>query len=107
MKWKKPTWIAEKEWCNDTTLSFAQNAAEKGNIATVVCTGGTKFKAAITRFENFDLAGARAVVMDLNSGLPQGLSVALLLRPRVAKPTNRVRCSCGRAGIAIFVSRSI
>ena len=61
-KWNKPTWVAEKDWCNETALTIAQNGAEKGNIATVNCAGGAKFKAAITRFGELDLSGARALV---------------------------------------------
>ena len=92
---------------HDTTLSFAQNAAEKGNIATVVCTGGTKFKAGITRFG--DLIRRRSRCGDgfefrFAAGLERGAAVC-------GQGWQSLRIACGvragRAGIAIFVSRSI
>ena len=81
-QWTKPTWAAEKDWCNETLLAFDNNKVEKATIARVTCKAGEKFKAAITRYGLRDLSQTRALVLDLHSSLAQGLNVSLMFHAK-------------------------
>ncbi len=84
-RWKKPVWVAEKDWCNETVLEIADDAAEKNKVARVACKAGDKFKAAITRFSDTDLSTIHALVFDLHSNLTQGFNVSLLFHSKDGK----------------------
>jgi hypothetical protein len=83
--YKKPVWIAEKDWCNETALEIVDDKAEKGKVARVTCKAGEKFKAAITRASDCDLSATHALVFDLHSTLTQGFNVALLFHRKDGK----------------------
>jgi len=77
-QWQKPIWVAEKDWCNPSALQFAKDEEGKSNLLQVDFEGGTKLKAAATRFGNLDLALTQGLVFDLHSSLGRGFSVAVM-----------------------------
>jgi hypothetical protein len=77
-QFQKSTWLAESEWCNQTQMNIVEDKEEKTRTMLVNFAGGTKFKAAVTRNVPIDLAGAQAIVFDLESKLGRGINVALL-----------------------------
>lgn len=84
-QYNKPIWQPEKDWCNETAMHFTLGQNAKADLLQVTCTGGTKFKSAVTRFMPCDLSGTRALVFDLNSSLAQGLNVSLLFNTKDGK----------------------
>ncbi|MCZ7648923.1 MAG: DUF4159 domain-containing protein [Planctomycetota bacterium] len=70
-------WRVE-EWSNPAAAEPAQAAGEP--VLRVRFKGGDKMKAAVGRAVELNLAQARALVLDLHSGLPNGFNVALLLQ---------------------------
>lgn len=78
-QWAKPTWLADsKEFFNESALEFVPSKTEKGLFAQIICSPGTKYKAAVTRFGDCDFSKTSALVFDVHSSFPHGLNISLM-----------------------------
>ena len=74
----KGTWTADKGWCNNGVLNMVANPDEKGTLAQVLCSPGTKDKAALTRTGQVNLSGIDGLVFDVDSTFKKDVNVAIL-----------------------------
>jgi hypothetical protein len=68
-------WVVE-DWGNPADSSFIR--AAQGRELSVRMKSGEKSKVGVSRLVELDLSEAKAVVLDLHSGLPEGFNAALL-----------------------------
>jgi hypothetical protein len=77
-QWQKPLWVAEKDWCNTSTLQYANDQVGEGTLLQVDFQGGDKLKAAVTRFGILDLSLTQSLVFDVHSSLARGFNMAVM-----------------------------
>jgi hypothetical protein len=74
-----PTWVGE-DWGNPAQVAVVQTA--EGRLLRATFSGGDKAKVVLSRGVELDLSRAKSVVLDIYSGLSEGLNAALLFNTR-------------------------
>ena len=92
----KGTWEADKGWCNNGVLHMVANPDEKGTLAQVLCSPGTKDKTALTRTGQINLSEINGLVFDVDSTFKNDVNVEIFIMVD-GKGLKRARSRCVRA----------